>query len=147
MKIRREVALVATLLAVIAAGAIAGWVGAVDDRTSGRRDEAAFREYVTTFYTGDAPQEVQWVREHPELVVEEGRQACKWLTTQPEPPDRNPTHTGPFSLSSLIDRYTSIPSAQAAILSDRGRSTITAGAWEFLCPAQRKQRSVPAPED
>src|SRR5829696_3760655 len=64
-----------------------------------------------------------------------------------EPPDRNPTHTGPFSLSSLIDRYTSIPSAQAAILSDRGRSTITAGAWEFLCPAQRKQRSVPAPED
>ena len=133
------------LLAMAATGCAAGTAGS-------EPDEAAYQEYVTT-YVGDyydsrtpdaGPADRRWVTANADLVLAEGNAACAWLRTQPKAP-RERTNSGPYSLTEVMTRYGGSPTTTP--LSEGGRSTIAAGAWEHLCRADRGEHVSPTEED
>ena len=153
---------VAALVVVLAVLGVAGtWVVAVGGPRAAyyavryQGDEAAFGSYVadqigSSYWQSDHPEigpnDRRWALAHPEEVLGEGRDACRWLRSQRRAP-RIRTHTGPYSYGDVAERYGQFSTRLDPYLSLSGQSTIVAGAWSYLCPAELRQRIARGPED
>ena len=93
------------------------------------RDEAAYLEYVETYADYGSLHKKSRDASRTELVAA-GDRACDWLAQRPMALTR--TH-GDFDLGTLAVKFNKQQFADDPSLPD----SITAGAWEYLCPATK----------
>ncbi len=114
------------------------------------RDVAAFQTYVVTYVDGwgssldpgGPARDLAWVKAHPDIVLAEGDRACVWLADQPAAPAVDPT--GESAFDTVFGRYLSTTKGTSLTkLSPQGRSTVVAGAWEYLCHNAREAATAP----
>jgi dienelactone hydrolase len=83
----------------------------------------------------------RWVLAHPEEVLAEGDRACAWLARRPDAPDIDPTGNSMFGV--LSRRFARAEHRRNTSVSFYGHSTMTAGAWSYLCDSVRKEKTAP----
>lgn len=146
---------------LVGSGVFAMQAGAVDDLRGLRhgRDVASYSDYVHTYIgqdydgtnPGAGPTDRAVVQAHPDAVLSAGEAACRWLRSQPRAPRIDPTRSwdGPYTVQTVLNRFADTPLPEAPSLSRSGRASIAAGAWEYLCRADRAQRTAATglPED
>ena len=105
-------------------------------------DEAAFRSCVAeqigfsscqSDHPEIGPNDRRWALAHPDEVLGEGKEACRWLRTQPRAP-RIRTDTGPYSYGDVAERYYQFSTRLDPYLSLSGQSTIVAEAGPTCAP-------------
>jgi hypothetical protein len=126
---------------LLGAGLVVG--SSVADRVRYPRDEDGFQDYVVTYMLHPGTQEDKdWSIDHPDEILAEGDRSCAWLSRRDSSPDIDPS--GATSVYSLVNAYlkdADIP------LTRYGHANVVYGAWEFLCQAERNDKSAPRSED
>ncbi|MFZ0324573.1 MAG: hypothetical protein WAN48_10625 [Actinomycetes bacterium] len=139
----------AVVVVLVGIGVVAG--PSVALRLMHLRNEAAFRDYVST-YVGDWGSSENpngpaldriWVRTHPDLVQAEGDRACEWLARQPKAPRVDPS--GDTSVGAMMTRYRkeTRSTSREIGLAPTAQGTIVSGAWAYLCWWDRRTHTAP----
>jgi hypothetical protein len=107
-----------------------GFLQFVDQNIDGWADEGK---------RGVPEQDRLWALAHPGAVLREGEQACAWLARRPD------AHRhGQYNEYILAGRYTGDASSAPIARVDRiSRNYITDGAWSYLCPGVRDDKTLP----
>ncbi len=113
------------------------------------RNVAAFFAYTNTYigsyYDSSAPkagiQDRRWAAANSRVVLDEGERACAWLAVA-APEARGAAH---YTFEAVFSRYQETPQPDNLRLSASGRSTVTAGAWAYLCRRDRERHTAPDP--
>lgn len=119
----------------------------VADRLIHPRDEDGFADYVVTHMLHPGTQQDKdWATDHPDDILAEGDRACAWLSRRESAPDIDPS--GATSVYSLVHAYLDDARADSALsLTRHGHANVVYGAWAYLCPAERHDKSAPQSED
>ena len=91
---------------------------------------------------GGPERDEAWVAANRDLVISEGKRACRWLGRRPDVPEIDPS--GESTVDQLSRRYVTHAKATHPLpLSESGRSFVTAGAWSRLCGSTREDKTAP----
>jgi hypothetical protein len=116
-----------------------------------RRDVDGFQQYVRTYIDGWSSSaqpgrqvlDRRWAIAHPDLVLEEGDQACAWLKPQPDAPEVDPS--GRSTVGTLISTYIKATADdRIPPVARMSESYIVAGAWAYLCKDLREDKTAPS---
>jgi len=120
-----------------------------------QRDENDYQTYVTGKYDrGTAldadgspiqdPREndFSWAARHPEVMLAEGDRACDWLAEEPDPP-RFGADESRYDSHAMTTRYLKTADMDERIRhTNLGQRYVVAGAWSFLCPVIRDEKTM-----
>lgn len=145
---RLRVALVPAIVVATVGGGIALAHSASRD-THAQDYQRYVRQYVDGWSSSADPggprRDERWVLAHPDQVLAEGDRACSWLIQRPDAPDVDPT--GRSTVDVLARRFAEAEHARNPRVSILGHSTMTAGAWSYLCSSVREDKTAPRSRD
>jgi hypothetical protein len=151
---------VATVTTVVCLGGASALGDDVNDLRSEQRDVAGYQRYVTGDYPrgtatdGDGqvvnePQETnyEWAAEHPDLMLAEGDRACDWLADESDPAlfGADESKYGSYAMTNRYLRSAAM--GERVQLTEQGPRYVVAGAWTYLCPRTRDDKTTPTSEE
>ena len=99
--------MVQSLVVLVALGSVLFLGFQVATASGWLRDESGFRAngyglggWTDSRYPGAAKSDIAWARDHPQLMLTAGDDACAWAKTRPDAPDNgDPNKWGAFPLA------------------------------------------------
>ena len=125
-----------------------------------QRNVSGYQHYVTGQYPRGVatngkgervpdPQEknYRWAEAHPDVMLAEGDRACDWLADEPDPPllGADESRYGSYAMTTLYLRTAAME--QRIRITDQGPRYVVAGAWTYLCPRLRNDKTTPTSDE